>query len=67
MGLMSEIINAELYTYQIIKGKFKGKIVKSWDSNTGILGITPAYCACFDDEGNEYAIFYKDLKRVQGE
>jgi len=62
---MSDFIpTPKLYTYKVVKGEFKGKIVKSFDSNTFIFGINGPWIDCIDDEGNEYCIFYSNLKAV---
>jgi len=54
----------EIFTYKVVKGKFKGKIVKSFESRHFIFGINSPFVPCFDDEGNEYVIYCEDLKDV---
>ena len=50
-----------IYTYKVIKGKFKGKIVKSFESRHYIFGLTSPFIPCFDEDGNEYVINYDSL------
>lgn len=57
-----EEADTEVYTYQVVKGKFKGKIVKSFESRHYIFGITEPFIPCFDDEGNEYVIYCDHLR-----
>ena len=61
MGIMSEIINTKIYTYRVKRGKFKGKIVKSFESRHYIFGLTSPFVPCFDEDGNEYIINYDSL------
>lgn len=65
MGIMSEIINTKIYTYRVKKGKFKGKIVKSFESRHYIFGISSPFIPCFDNEGNEYIIHFNELEDVK--
>ena len=52
----------KIFTYKVVKGEFKGKIVKSFESRHYIFGITEPFIPCFDDEGNEYVIYCSNLK-----
>ena len=65
MGVMSENINTKIYTYRVKKGKFKGKIVKSFESRHYIFGISSPLISCFDSEGNEYIIRCNELEDVK--
>lgn len=67
IGIMPDIENMKIYTYEISKGKFKGKVVKSYESNAFIYGITNPWVACFDDNGKEYCIFWNELKEIKVE
>lgn len=58
-----------VYVYEVIEGEYKGKTVKSFDSNLvdfqTAMKVNPNMpIACFDDE-NEYVLFAKELKRVE--
>ena len=57
-----------VYVYEVIGGEYKGKTVKSFDSNridfqTAMMASPNMPIACFDDE-KEYVLFAKELKRV---
>lgn len=52
-----------IYTYKITKGKFKGKIVRSYDSNAFVWGISPMVLSCFDDE-SDYLIYWDELEQI---
>lgn len=58
----NEEADTKVYTYKVVKGEFKGKIVKSFESRHYIFGITEPFIPCFDDEGNEYVIYCSNLK-----
>lgn len=62
---MSENINIKIYTYRVKKGKFKGKVVKSFESRHYIFGISSPFIPCFDNEGNEYIIHFNELEDVK--
>lgn len=42
----------KIYTYKVIKGEFKDRTVKSFESNALMHPNMPM--SAFDDEGNEY-------------
>lgn len=56
-----------LYTLKVVKGKFKGKIVQSFDMPIFVYDMSSPYLACFDDEGNEYCLFWGDVKEISRE
>jgi len=60
-------MKATLYTVKVIKGKFKGKVLKTFSSPVYIYGITSPVLACFDDDETTYAIWWDNVKSVKEE
>ena len=53
----------KIYSYKVTDGKFKGKVVKSFES---CLGVHPHLPICvFDDHGNEYIVSVGELEWLE--
>ena len=50
----------KIHSYKVTDGKFKGKIVKSFESTLGLTFNTPF--GVFDDNGNEYIVSVGELE-----
>ena len=59
-------MKATLYTVKVTKGKFKGKVVKTFDSPIYICGITPPLLACYDADAH-YAIWWGNVETIKEE
>ena len=57
-----------VYTYKVTKGKFKGRMVKSFSTATMLYGIDDCpVCACYDDDGHDYVIYKDHLRFISKE
>ena len=53
-----------LRTVKVIKGEFKGKVLKTFEPTIYISGITGSHIACFDDDGTEYCMYWENVKCI---
>lgn len=57
----------DVYTVKVKKGKFKGRELKTTTYPTYIFGFGSPWIACWDEENNEYCIYWSDLKVINTE